>query len=219
MAGLLSKLIPTAILGALAPVAIIVLISLLISRRGLAKALAFGLASIGTLAIVGAIALATASTNAGSSEKEITGTVLVVLGIAFLVIAARQLLHAPELEAPPRVMVKLDEMSPVAAAVFGVIAEGINVKQIAIYLGGVKLIVNADVTAVEGWLALVILLAIIQLGLIIPVAAYLLAPDPATRVLQRFRGWLVANNRVISIVLGLVVGAAFLVVGISEITG
>lgn len=221
MTGLLSRLIPTAIVGALAPVPIIILISLLISKRGMAKAVGFGLAMTGTLAVVGAIVLANASANAGSTGhgSAVTGTILAAAGIVFLIIAIKQLLKAPDPDAPlPKFMSRLDDMSPVAAAVFGVIIEAINLKQIGIFLGGVKLIVNAHVTPAEEWVALAILLVVIQLGVIVPLVGYSLAGNRATYVLQRFRGWLVTNNRAISIVLGLVIGAAFLVVGVTEIT-
>lgn len=221
MTGLLSRLIPTAIVGALAPVPIIIIISLLISKRGMAKAVGFGLAMTGTLAVVGAIVLATASSNAGSTGhgSAVTGTILAAASIVFLLIAIKQLLTTPDPDAPlPKFMSRLDDMSPAAAAVFGVIIEVINLKQIGIYLGGVKLIVNAHVTPAEGWVALAILLVVIQLGVIVPLAGYSLAGNRATYVLQRLRGWLVTNNRAMSIVLGLVIGAAFLVVGVTEIT-
>ncbi len=42
--------------------------------------------------------------------------------------------------------------------------------------------------------------------------------DPTVhRELRRFRGWMVKHNRVISIVLGLVIGVLFLVKGVAQI--
>ena len=46
---------------------------------------------------------------------------------------------------------------------------------------------------------------------------YAAAPDWASRELQRFRGWLVKHNRVIGIVLGLVIGAWFIIWGVTQI--
>jgi hypothetical protein len=65
--------------------------------------------------------------------------------------------------------------------------------------------------------ALIILLVLIQIGVIGAIVIYVFAREWATNVLQGFGGWLVAHNRVISITLGLVVGALFLVKGITQI--
>jgi Sap, sulfolipid-1-addressing protein len=220
MGSLLSQLIPTAIVGAIAPLPITVAITLLMSKRGLAKALGFAVAMTAVFAVIGVITLSTASVDAGSSEKgsAITGTIVAVLGAVLLLIAVKQLLRAPDPDAPPpRFMTKLDTMSPPGAAVFGAIIALINVKQLGIYVAGVSQIVNADVSTGQGWIALAVLLVVIELGVIAPILTYVLARDWATRVLGGFRGWLIAHNRVISIVLGLGVGTAFLVKGITQI--
>jgi Sap, sulfolipid-1-addressing protein len=103
------------------------------------------------------------------------------------------------------------------ATVFGLVPALINLKQLGIYAAGVSLIVQADVSTAQGWVALVILLVVVQLGVIAPIVGYALARDRATRMLQIFRVWLVGHNRVISIVLGLVVGVWFLIKGVVQI--
>jgi Sap, sulfolipid-1-addressing protein len=220
MGSLLGQLIPTAIVGALAPVPIIVVITLLMSKGGLAKAVGFGAALVGVFAIIGAITLATASVNAGSTTKgsAVTGTIIAVLGVVFLVMALKQIVDTPDPDAPPpKFMTKLDSMSVAGATVFGLVLALINLKQLGIYVAGVSLIVQADVSTGQGWVALVILLVVIQLGVIAPVAGYVLARNWATQMLQGFRVWLVGHNRIISIVLGLVVGVWFLIKGVVQI--
>ena len=78
-------------------------------------------------------------------------------------------------------------------------------------------IVKADVSKAQGWVALATLLVIIQIGVIGPIVAYLVARERATRVLGGFRSWLVAHNRVLGTVLGLVVGVWFVVKGVAQI--
>ena len=95
----------------------------------------------------------------------------------------------------------------------------INVKQLAIYLAGVSLIVNADVSQAQRWIALVLLLVVIQLGVLAAVAADVFAPDWASRVLGALHGWLVRNNRVIGISIGVVIGGWFTIKGITQIAG
>jgi Sap, sulfolipid-1-addressing protein len=114
-------------------------------------------------------------------------------------------------------MAKLDSMSVAGATAFGLVLALINLKRLGIYVAGVSLIVRADVSTAQGWVALVILLVVVQLGVVAPILGYVLARDRATRVLQGFRAWLVGHNRVISIVLGLVVGVWFVVKGVAQI--
>jgi Sap, sulfolipid-1-addressing protein len=220
MSGLLVQLIPAALVGALAPLPITMVITLLMSDRGLAKALGFGLALVGVFAIVGAIALASAGTNAGETDtgSAVTGTIVAVLGALLLLTAVKHLLDAPDPDAPPpKFMTKLDTMGPPAAAVLGAVIALVNFKQLGIYLGGVSQIVAAEVSTGQSWVALVVLLVVIQAGVIGAIGTYVVARAWATRVLQGFQGWLVAHNRVISIALGLVIGAWFVVKGITQI--
>jgi threonine/homoserine/homoserine lactone efflux protein len=115
-------------------------------------------------------------------------------------------------------MTALDSMSALGVLGVGVILALINVKQLGIYVGGVAQIVHADVSTAQRWVALVVLLVLIQVGVIAPIVVYAVARGWATRQLLRFRGWLVRSNRVIGIVLGLVIGTWFTIKGITQIT-
>jgi Sap, sulfolipid-1-addressing protein len=135
LGSLLGQLIPTAIVGALAPLPIIIVVTLLMSKGGLAKAIGFGGALVAVFAVIGIIALATSSGGSGSGSKgsAVTGTIIAVLGVLFVLLAVKQLLHAPDPDAPPKFMTALDSMSPARAAVFGMVLALINVKQLGIY--------------------------------------------------------------------------------------
>jgi hypothetical protein len=222
MADLLTKLIPTALVGAINLVPITVVVTLLMARGGLARAIAFAIGQIGTFAAVGVIALATASTNAGSSDtgSAVTGTIIAILGALLLVLAIKLLVGAPDPDTPPPAyMAKLETMSVSGALVTGVVLALINVKQLGIYAAGVAEIVEADVSSSQGWVALAILLVLIQAGVIVPILAYVLAREWAIGTLMKLRGWLIEHNRVISIVIGLVVGAWFVIEGVTQIIG
>jgi hypothetical protein len=222
MGNLLAQILPAALVGALALVPITIVITLLMSKGGLGKALGFGVALTGVFAVIGVIALATASTNAGSSDtgSAVTGTIVAVLGGLLLVVAIKQLVDAPDPDAPPpKFLTKLDSMSAVGATVLGLVIGLTNIKQLGIYAASISQIVAADISTAQGWVALIVLLVVIQIGVIGPILVYVLARDWATSALQTCRGWLVTHNRVISIVLGLVVGAWFIVKGVTQITG
>jgi len=221
MASLLGQILPAALVGALALLPITIVITLLMSKGGLAKALGFGVGLVGVFAIIGVIALTTASTNAGASDKgsAVTGTIVAVLGAVLLVVAIKQLVNAPDPDAaPPKFMTQLDHMSAGGAAVLGVVSGLINIKQLGIYVACISQILAANISTAQGWVALLVLLVVIQIGVIGSILVYVLARDWATRVLQALSGWLSTNNRVISIVLGLVVGVWFLIKGITQIT-
>ena len=222
MADLLTKLVPTALAGAINVVPITIVVTLLMAKGGLARAIAFGIGQLGSLVAIGGIALATASTNAGSTDtgSAVTGTIIAMVGGLLLVLALKQLLGAPDPDAPPPAyMAKLESMSVSGALVTGLVLGLVNVKQLGIYVAGIAEIVEADVSAAQGWVALAILFLLIQIGVIAPILAYVFARDWATKTLIALRGWLIAHNRMISIVLGLVVGALFVIAGVAQITG
>jgi hypothetical protein len=217
---LLGQLLPTAILAALAPSTILVVVTLLMSKGGKAKAVGFATALVAVFAVIGAVTLVTSRGGGGSGSKgsAVTGTILAVLGVLFVLIAIKQLLHAPDPDAPPpKLMSMLDTMSPVRATGFGAVLALVNFKQLGMYVGGIALIVDADVSTTQRWVALIILLVVVQIGVIAPVAVYLVAREWATRQLLRVRAWLVLHNRIISIVFGLVIGVGFTVKGFVQL--
>ena len=114
-------------------------------------------------------------------------------------------------------MTALDTMSVGRATAFGAILALINFKQLGIYVGGIAQIVDADVSTVQQWIALVVLLIVLEIGVIAPIVVFVAAREWATRQLRRFEGWLLRHNRVIGIVLGLVVGIWFIVKGVTQI--
>ena len=173
-------------------------------------------------AVVGVIALTTAGTNAGSSDtgSAVPGTIIAVLGGVLLVVAIKHLVNAPDPDAPPpKFTTKLDTMSPVGAAGLGVILGLINFKQLGIYVACISQILAADISTAQAWVALIVLLVVIQIGVIGSILVSVLARDWATRVLQACRSWLIKNNRVISIVLGLVIGVWYIIKGVTQIAG
>ena len=91
MGSLLWQLIPVALFGAIAPLPITVVVTLLMSKGGVFKAIGFAAGLVGVFAVIGAITLATAggrsdSNNTGSA---ITGTIIAVLGVLFVLLAVK----------------------------------------------------------------------------------------------------------------------------------
>ena len=167
MGGLLAQLLPLALLGALAPMPILISLSLLISQGGLAKAIAFDAALAGVFAVIGTVSLVSSGKHTGASDEgsAVTGTIVAVLGVLFIVIAVKQWLRVPDPDAPPpKFMTHLDTMSVARAAISGVILGLINVKQLGIFVGGVAQIVHADVSTAQQWVAMMLFLTAFQVG-------------------------------------------------------
>ena len=221
MVALLWQLIPMALFGALSPLPITVVVTLLPSKGGVAKAIAFAAGLLGVLAVIGVVTLVRSSDSSASSSTEsaVTGTIIAALGVLFVLMAVKLILNAPDPDAPPpKFMTALDTMSAGRAARFGAILALINFKQLGIYIGGIAQIVQSDVTSTQQWVALVALLVVLQIGIIAPIVVYVVARDWASRQLVKFRSWLARYSRAIGIVLGLVVGIWFIVTGVAQIT-
>jgi hypothetical protein len=73
MGNLPGQLIPTAIVGALAPLPIIIVVTLLMSKDGLVTAIGFGAALVAVFAVIGVIVLATSSGRSGSGSGSKVG--------------------------------------------------------------------------------------------------------------------------------------------------
>ena len=83
MGSLLWQLIPVALFGAIAPLPITVVVTLLMSKGGVFKAIGFAAGLVGVFAVIGVVTLATASgrRDSGNTGSAITGTIIAVLGV------------------------------------------------------------------------------------------------------------------------------------------
>jgi hypothetical protein len=215
MVGLLGQLIPIGLLLALGPTRIISTILLLTSARPLKNALAFlgGVASL--YLVVGGITLLFFSR---ALSDFVTGTIildvlLIATGVSLLFLAARNFFVAPDPDAStPRWMQRITTISPGQAFLFGIIL-AFSIRYLLIFLSGVALIDETGVTAVQGAIALLVLILLTLLSQIILVSLYVANHRRATVQLATFMAWLNRHNRVIMTVLFLVLGIIFLVKG------
>jgi threonine/homoserine/homoserine lactone efflux protein len=216
MNDLLTKLIPAIVLGAASPVPLAILATLLMTEHGLKKGVAFTIGVFAYFAVVGSIVLAVQGTGVSSNSggPKAFDYVTIVLGAILILFALRKLLAPPKAEAgPPKYLARAENLSVGASAGFGVFIALINFKQIAIYLAGLSQITESSVGTLESWIALAVLTVGIQLGLFAGIAYASLARDHSARVFASARGWLIGNNRLISIAGGFVVGAALIALG------
>lgn len=204
MSGLLGLLLPLGLGAAISPFPTTICIMLLSTRKPLTNAFAFLIGYSAVLVAVGVLAFAVFG---GGGEPEpsvrsvaIKGTIDVVFGALFLVLALKMWLKTGDPNAPPpRWMAAISSISTGGAFLFGLIMMGTNFTSLPLYISGLKEIVTANIGTARVIFALVLFILLVVVELLVPVVVYALAPRRAGDLLGAARRWLEKNNRVITI--------------------
>ena len=101
--------------------------------------------------------------------------------------------------------------------VAGLAVQVINFDAIAVAVGGLKEIVEASLASVEILVATIFLFILVLLPYWVPAVFYAFAPQRAGILLGRMSEWIMANSRMLEIVVGLAFGAAFLFKGVTAL--
>lgn len=217
MSNLWITLSPMIIGSAVVPVQIIITILLLRSPSGRLAAVGWvaGMATLRVLqGIVFGLILHSGRNRGPGSEHHgyILPTVLLILAVLMYVVAVRELLNAPDEDAPPpKWMTIADSLTPQRAFLLGFGLLLIEPKFWIFTLGAIAAIGEADFgrpLAIGMFLVFVLLASIIQLVLI---GITYCAPRRAESVLAVLSDQLSKYSRSIMIVLGLVFGTWFLI--------
>jgi threonine/homoserine/homoserine lactone efflux protein len=218
MGELLARLVPLGLAGAVSPIAIVVCIALLSSRRPLGNAVAYVAGITTVLAAVGAFVLVVFGPGSASDAEssDVVNTVELMLGVLLLLFAAKQALGEADPDAPPPGwMSALERLDPARAYGFGLIVEATNVKRLAIYLAGLSEISRSHITGFQSVVCLSVFGLLLEAGLIAPITLYATRPRRSTAILDRTRRWLLTYNRRIVAVILAVIGAVLVERGVS----
>lgn len=210
---------------ALSPVPIIAVVLMLATPKGRANGPAFLAGWIFGLAVVGTIVLlvssgAEASENGGPAEG--LSIVKLALGVALLVVAARQWRGRPQGGTDPELpkwMQTIDTFTPPRAAGIAVALSAINPKNLLLTVGAGAAIAQTGASTGDQAVALVVFVLLGTLGPGIPVGIYFLMRDRATAILESLRGWMARENATIMAVLCLIIGAKLIGDAISGLAG
>lgn len=221
---LLVALLPLAVAAALQPLQILVMITLLQARRGVANGLAYisGMTAfrlaLGALFWVLLSGVEEAVESGGGQFGLIVGTVMVVLGIALLFYGLRYAFSANEgEEAEPTWLSKLGDVTPAKAALIGFAMLALDPKDWLADLAAVDMVAAADLSGVASLLAY-LWYALISLSLVfIPLILVLVAPQKADESLNSMNAWLGRHSRTIVIAVAVLLGAYFLYSGLEMI--
>jgi hypothetical protein len=211
MSDLLFELVVLAMVGSIAPPLLLLTILFLASLRPLPNAGALMLGYFTTCAVIG-ISGITLFGGAEDAVSTVGRVISVTVGVLLLVLGLRTVLAPPDPDSsPPKWMESIDSMSPPRAFGFAMVLFPLQVKNLAIFVACLNLIIVSSLGPEGSIVGLVLLIfAIPVLALI---GLYAAAPQRASKLLVSLRTWMGKNNRTITVVLCLVFGAFFLVRG------
>src|SRR5215207_4154354 len=130
--------------------------------------------------------------------------------------ALGSLLNAPDPDAPPpRWMESINSMSPPRAFVFGVALFPIQIKNLAIFVACLNLIIASSLGPEGSIVALGLVLMVFAIPILVLIGLYAAVPKRASKMLRSLRAWMDRNNRTITVVLCFVFAAFFLVIGLA----
>ena len=215
MSGPLPGLVVLAVGGSIAPPLLLLTILFLGSRRPLPNAGALALGYFTTCAAMG-IAGLTLFGGAEDAISTVGRVVSITLGTLLLVLGLRSLLRSPDPDAsPPGWMESIKSMSPARAFGFGVALFPVQIKNLAIFVACIELIIASSLSPQGGILALGLVLVIFALPVLVLIGLYTASPRRASGALGSLRGWMEKNGRTITVVLCFLFGAFFLLRGLS----
>ncbi len=225
MGDAIGQILPAAVGVAISPLPIVVVVLMLVSRRGRSNGPAFVLGWIAGLAALGAIVLAFSS-GAGAHDDgqpaTWVGVLKLVLGVLLLLVAVRQWRgrpRDPSEVSTPKWMGALDTFTPVKAAGAGLLLSALNPKNALIAISGAATIAGAGIATGEQAVAWAIFVIIATVGVGAPVVLFFALGERSRAPLDHLKDWMAANNAVIMAVLLLVIGAKLIGDGISVLSG
>jgi Sap, sulfolipid-1-addressing protein len=212
-----TALLPLVIGSAILPVQITVTVLLLRSSAGRIAAVAWvaGMTAVRLAqGVVFGLVLGTGASEAEGPDRPgaIVSTLLLVVGVLFLVSALRKLIDEPDEDAPPpRWMLMISTATPRQAFAFGAGVVAASAKLWAFTLGAIGVIAEADLGRADA-LALFLVFVVLAESVHISLVAFAYAsPRRAGPTLDRVTELLARYNRPLMIGLGLVFGVWFLV--------
>jgi len=198
---------------AISPIPIIGVILMLATPRARSNGPAFLLGWVGGLAAAGTAVLLI-SGGAGADTSGSTGwanVLKLILGIALLVLAARQWRSRPPRDGDgaemPGWMDSVDHFTAGRSAALGVALAAINPKNLILVVGGAAAIAQTGASAGSQAVALIVFVGIATIGTATPVILYFALGERSKHILDDLKERMGRNNAAIMAVLCLIIGA------------
>ena len=217
MSELLTTLLPLAVVSAVTPVQVTILVLLLQSEEGLPRATAWvagmTIVRLGQGIVFGlvlGVGVPDGPSDAGPGL--VASALLLIVGIVILVSAMRKLLRQPDEDAPPpRWMAAVESARPFQAFLMGLGYVGLSPKLWAFTLAAISAIEGASLAPATTILVFLLFVALAQFTHLVALTATTLVPGRAIPLMARVSSFLQRWDRAIMVTLGLAFGG-FLVV-------
>ena len=214
MSDSLPGLIVLAIGGSIAPPLLLLIILILGSQRPLPNASALALGYFTTCAVIGLSGLLLFG-GAESTVAAVGRIISATVGALLIVLGLRSLLDSSDPDAsPPRWMESIDSMSPPRAFGFGMALFPLQVKNLAIFVACLNLIIASSLSPQGSIVALMLVLAVFAIPVLVLIGLYAAVPQRASTMLGSLQAWMGKNNRAITVALYFVLGTFFLLRGL-----
>jgi hypothetical protein len=214
MSDSLPGLIILAIGGSIAPPLLLLTILFLSSQRPLPNASALALGYFTTCAVIGISGLLLFG-GAESTVSTIGRIISATVGALLIVLGLRSLLDSSERDAsPPRWMKSIKSMSPPRAFGFGMALFPLQVKNLAIFVACLNLIIASSLSPQGSIVALMLVFLVFAIPVLVLIGLYAAVPQQASTMLGSLQAWMGRYNRVITVALCFVFGTFFLLRGL-----
>ncbi|WP_181807063.1 GAP family protein [Streptomyces shenzhenensis] len=206
---------------AVSPLPIVAIILVLTTPQGRLGGLLFALGWVLGLAALGAIMLAVGGTGGASAHKQPAtwvGALKLALGALLALFGARQWRRRPKDASQaqlPKWMAAIDRFTPGKVLGLGLLLSAGNLKNAPLTIAAAASISSAGIPVTQQTGALAIFLAIASLGVLAPLAVYLVLGERARTILADWREWAARNNVAVMAVLFFVLGLKLLGDGVA----
>ncbi|MFD4608874.1 MULTISPECIES: GAP family protein [unclassified Streptomyces] len=206
---------------AVSPLPIVAIILILATPRGRLNGPLFALGWVLGLAVLGAIMLAVGGSGGASAHKHPAtwvGALKLALGLLLALFGARQWRRRPADPSQaqlPKWMAAIDRFTPLKILGLGLALSAANAKNAPLTIAAGASISSAGIPVPQQIGALAIFVIIASVGVLAPLAVYLLVGERAKSILSNWRDWATRHNVAVMAILFFVLGLKLLGDGIS----
>ena len=220
MLELWGNLAPLILASAALPLQTIITLQLVRSSTRAAFAWVAGMTTVRLVQgfLFGIVFVASEERSGPDSPRFVLAGLLLILALLLYVKALRKLLGAEDEDAPPpRWLTKAGSMSPLAAFAAGAGFMTVSVKFLVFTLGAISAITEAQLDARPSALIFILFVVLAEIAPLIILVLAVISSSQSAAILDAFSAWLRRNNRVITIVIGVVFGTWFLLKALKQL--
>jgi len=206
---------------AVSPIAIVAIIVILATSRGRLNGPLFTLGWLLGLAGLGAIMLAVGGPGGAAAHHHPAtwvGALKLALGVLLVLFGCRQWRRRPKDPSDahlPSWMAAIDRFTPPKILGLGLALSAANAKNVPVTIAAGASISGAGIPVPQQIATLAIFVIIASLGVLAPLAVYLIMGERAKHVLGNWREWAARHNTAVMAVLFFVIGLKLIGDGIS----